>query len=181
MQLAGIVETNVRYHSNQRIADQFIAENVFKIINHKNVVILGLTEMTEVLDTVEILVEVLDTVEVLGLTEVQTVTNAQKCTMQFVVIAETNVRYHSNQRIADQFIAENVFKITNHKNLVFLGLTEMTEVLDTVEILVEVLDTAEILVEVLDTAEILAVSLKKIEPQFMAETVLEKMNINQKI
>src|SRR3989338_718822 len=107
--------------------------------------------------------------------------------MQFVVIAETNVRYHSNQRIADQFIAENVFKITNHKNLVFLGLTEMTEVLDTVEILVEVLDTVEILVEVLDTVEILVevldteetivVSLKKIELQFIADTVLEKMNI----
>src|SRR3990172_9111139 len=91
--------------------------------------------------------------------------------MQFAVIVETNVRYHSNQRIADQFIAENVFKIINHKNLVFLGLTEMTEVLD----------MAEILVEVLDTAETLVVSLKKIEPQFTVETVLEKININQKI
>src|SRR3972149_5993757 len=91
--------------------------------------------------------------------------------MQFVVIAETNVRYHSNQKIAGQFIAENVFKITNHKNPVVLGLTEMTEVLD----------TAEILVEVLDTAETLVVSLKKIELQFIVETVLEKMNINQKM
>src|SRR3990172_10440037 len=91
--------------------------------------------------------------------------------MQFAGIAETNVRYHSNQRIADQFIAENVFKIINHKNLVFLGLTEMTEGLDMVEILVEVLDTEEIIV----------VSLKKIEPQFTVETPLEKMNINQKI
>src|SRR3990172_5974091 len=85
-------------------------------------------------------------------------------------MVETNVRYHSNQRIADQFIAENVFKIINHKNLVFLGLTETTEVLDTEEIRGEVQDTAETLV----------VSLKKIEPQFIAETVLEKMNINQK-
>src|SRR3990172_5320015 len=161
MQFAGIAETNVRYHSNQRIADQFIAENVFKSTNHKNVAILGLTEMTEVLDTAEILVEDLDTVEVLDLTEVQTVTNAQKCTMQFAEIAETNVRYHSNQRIVDQFIAENVFKSTNHKNVVILGLTEMTEALD--------------------TAEILVAGLKKIEPQFIAEIVLEKMYINQKI
>src|SRR3972149_10999636 len=81
--------------------------------------------------------------------------------MQFAGIAETNVRYHSNQRIADQFIAENVFKSTNHKNVAILGLTEMTEVLD--------------------TAEILVAGLKKIELQFIAETVLEKMNINQKI
>src|SRR3989304_314006 len=95
--------------------------------------------LVEVLDTAEILVEVLDTVEVLGLTEVQTVTNAQKCTMQFAGIVETNVRYHSNQRIVDQCIAENVFKSTNHKNVVIRGLTEMTEVLDTAEILVEVL------------------------------------------
>src|SRR3990172_674573 len=116
--------------------------------------------LVEALDTVEVLVEVLDTVEVLDLTEVQTVTNAQKCTMQFAEIAETNVRYHSNQRIVDQFIAENVFKSTNHKNVVILGLTEMTEVLD--------------------TAEILVAGLKKIEPQFIAEIVLEKMYINQK-
>ena len=80
--------------------------------------------------------------------------------MQFVLTVETNVRYHSNQRIADRFIAENVFKITNHENVVIQDLTEM--------------------IEVLDSAEILIVSLKKIEPQFIAETVLEKMNISQK-
>jgi hypothetical protein len=37
------------------MTDQFIAENVSKIINHKNVVvILGLAEMIEVLVTIEI-------------------------------------------------------------------------------------------------------------------------------
>ncbi len=38
---------NVKYHSSQNMTDPFIAKNVSKIINHKNVVILGLTDMIE--------------------------------------------------------------------------------------------------------------------------------------
>lgn len=72
---------------------------------------------------------------------------------------EMSVKYHSNQGITDQFIAENAFKVTSHKNVVIQDLTEMTEIQD--------------------TTETLEVDLKKIEPQFIAETVLEKINIKQ--
>jgi len=112
-QLAVTVETNVRYHLNQKITDPFIVENVSKITNHKNeeapglveVVVLGLAEMTVVLGLMV----------VLGLTEI---TDPEKCTKQLAVTVETNVRYHLNQKITDPFIVENVSKITDRmKNL----------------------------------------------------------------
>jgi len=54
-------------------------------------------------------------IEALGLTET---TDQEKCIRQLVVTVETNVKYHSSQKITDQFIAENVFKITDKiKNL----------------------------------------------------------------
>jgi hypothetical protein len=156
--IQGIIE-----HKVNRVQEVEVPDTVEVLVEVPDTVEV----LVEVPDTVEVLVEVPDTVEVpdmvevLGLAEVQMVTNAQKCTMQFAEIVETNVRYHSNQRIADQFIAENVFKSTNHKNVVIRGLTEM--------------------MEALDTAEILVAGLKKIEPQFIAEIVLEKMYINQKM
>ena len=112
-QLAVTVETNVRYHLNQKITDPFIVENVSKITNHKNeeapglveVVVLGLAEMTVVLGLMV----------VLGLTEI---TDPEKCTKQLAVTVETNARYHLNQKITDPFIVENVSKITDRiKNL----------------------------------------------------------------
>ena len=120
-QLAVTVETNVRYHSNQRIADQFIVENVFKITNHKNeeapglveVVVLGL-EVVVVLGLAEMTV-VLGLMVVLGLTEI---IDPEKCTKQLAVTVETNARYHLNQKITDPFIVESVSKITDRmKNL----------------------------------------------------------------
>jgi acyl-coenzyme A thioesterase PaaI-like protein len=103
-QLAVTVETNVSYHSSQKMTDQFIAENVFKSTNHKNVVVPGLTEMIEVPGLTEM-------IEVLGLIEVQGITDVEKCSKQLAVTVETNVKYHSSQKMTDQFIAENVFKV----------------------------------------------------------------------
>jgi len=117
-QLAVTVETNVRYHLSQKITDPFIAENVFKITNHKSVealdlaevaAVLGLTEMIGVLGLAEMIV-VLGLMGVLGLTEI---TDPEKCTKQLAVTVETNARYHLSQKITDPFIAENVFKITD--------------------------------------------------------------------
>ncbi len=93
----------------------------------------------EVLDTIEIQeVQVLGLAEmiaVLDLIEVQKIIDVEKCTKQLAVTVEPDVTYHSSQNMTDQFIAENVFKITNHKNVVvILGLAEMIEVLDTAEI-----------------------------------------------
>jgi transcriptional regulator CtsR len=120
-QLVVTVETNVKYHSSQKITDQFIAESVFKIINHKNVEVLDLTEaadgrgLAETIEVQGLTVVALGLIEALGLTET---TDQEKCIRQLVVTVETNVKYHSSQKITDQFIAENVFKITDKiKNL----------------------------------------------------------------
>jgi hypothetical protein len=64
----------------------------------------------------------------------------EKCSKQLAVTVETNVKYHSNRERINQFIVENVFKSTNHKNVVVLDTVEV--VLDTVEV---VLDTVEVL------------------------------------
>ena len=120
-QLAVTVETNARYHLNQKITDPFIVESVSKITNHKNeeapglveVVVLGL-EVVVVLGLAEMTV-VLGLMVVLGLTEI---TDPEKCTKQLAVTVETNVRYHLNQKITDPFIVESVSKITDRmKNL----------------------------------------------------------------
>ena len=91
-----------------------------------------------VLDTIEIQeVQVLGLAEmiaVLDLIEVQKIIDVEKCTKQLAVTVEPDVTYHSSQNMTDQFIAENVFKITNHKNVVIQSLAEMIEVLDTIEI-----------------------------------------------
>jgi len=98
------VEKNARYHSSQKTADRFIAENVSKFTNHKNVVVAldlagdrAMVEMTEVLDLVE----------------VQETTEQEKCLPLLVVTVEKNAKYHSSQKATDLFIATNVSKITN--------------------------------------------------------------------
>jgi predicted transcriptional regulator len=95
-QLAVTVETNVSYPSSQKMIDQFIAENVFKSTSHKSEVVLGLVEM----------------IEVLGLVVVQGIIDVEKCSKQLAVTVETNVKYPSSQKMIDQFIAKNVFKLT---------------------------------------------------------------------
>jgi hypothetical protein len=53
---------------------------------------------------------------------------SEKCSKQLAVTVETNVSCPSSQKMTDQFIVENVFKSTNHKNVVVVpGLTEMIE------------------------------------------------------
>jgi len=97
------VEKNVRYHSSQKTPDRFIATNVSKFTNHKNVVMA--------LDLVgdRVMVE---------MTEVQEATEQEKCLPRPVVTVEKNVRYHSSQKAIGRFIATNVSKFTNHKNVV---------------------------------------------------------------
>ena len=105
-QLVVTVETNVRYHLSQKITDPFIAENVFKITNHKNEEAPGLAEVVVVLG----LIRGLGLIEVLDLAGM---IDQEKCSKQLAVTVETNVRYHLNQKITDLFIAENVSKITD--------------------------------------------------------------------
>jgi acyl-coenzyme A thioesterase PaaI-like protein len=104
LQHAVTVEMNVKYHSSQKTTDLFIAENVSKSINHKNVAVARdlvvdqvMVEMTEVPDSAE----------------VQETIDQEKCLLQHAVTVEMNVKYHSSQKTTDLFIAENVSKITD--------------------------------------------------------------------
>jgi len=150
-------------------------------------------EMTEAQDTIEIQeVEALGLTEkimVLDLIEVLKIIDAEKHTKQLVVIVETNVKYHSNQNMIDLFIAKNVSKITNHKNVVVaLDLTEDQVMAETTEAqdienpeMTEAPDTA-----VQETTEDQVTTKvhrdsKEIVLQFTVETILERQNIRQRM
>ena len=101
------VEMNVKYHSSQKTIDLFIAKNVSKSINqHQEVVVVDLEEVL-----VEDLVAMVDVIEVPDL--VEETTDHEKCLTQNVPTVEMIVKYHSNQKTTDLFIAENVSKIIN--------------------------------------------------------------------
>ncbi len=122
---------NVKYHSNQKTTDQYIAENVSKNTSQNHVVVdLDLVAdqaMVEVL-VIEDLVMVEDqATEDLAMVEVLVIEDQglaemidqEKCLQQHVVTVEMNVKYHSNQETKDQYIAENVSKITDKISRLF--------------------------------------------------------------
>jgi hypothetical protein len=97
------VAMNVKYHSNQKTTDLYIAENVSKSINIKNA--------EAVLDVaVDQVIEAPDSVETI---------DQEKCLLQPVVTVAMNVKYHSNQKTTDLYIAENVSKITDKTSKLF--------------------------------------------------------------
>ena len=101
LQPVEIVEMNAKYHLNQKKTDQFTVENVFKIINLRNVVTLDMEEDPIMAG----MIEVQDSVEA------QETVDREKCLLQPVEIVEMNAKYHLNQKKTDQFTVENVFKI----------------------------------------------------------------------
>jgi uncharacterized membrane-anchored protein YjiN (DUF445 family) len=104
MQSAAIVETIVKYHSNQKKIDLFIAENASKIINQSQEVV-----------AVDLVAEMaVDKVEDLVAEMVEEMIDHEKCSTQSAEIVETIVKYHSNQKKIDLFIAENASKITDN-------------------------------------------------------------------
>jgi hypothetical protein len=107
----------VKFHSNQQKIDLFIAENVSKSINqHQEVVVVDLVEvLVEVL--VEDLVAMVDVIEVPDL--VEETTDHEKCLTQNAQTVEMIVKYHSNQKTTDLFIAEIVSKITDKISRLF--------------------------------------------------------------
>jgi len=101
-QNAVTVEMNVKYHSNLKKTDLFIAENASKITNqHQEKVGVDLVEDLADLVGIEVLDLVIET------------TDHVKCMMQNVGIVELIARCHSNQEKTDLFIAENASKATN--------------------------------------------------------------------
>jgi len=91
---------NVKYHSNQKTIDLFIAENVSKTTNHNKAVVPDLEEVQAMAEVIE----ALDSIEALE------TTGQERCLPQRAVTVEMNVKYHSNQKTTDLFIAENVSK-----------------------------------------------------------------------
>ena len=99
-QNAEIVEMIVKYHSNQNKIDPYIAENASKITNQNHEIEIDLVE-----DKVEDLVEEMK--------------DHEKCMMQNAEIVEMIVKYHSNQKKTDLYIAETASKITDNTNKLF--------------------------------------------------------------
>ena len=99
-QNAEIVEMIVKYHSNQNKIDPYIAENVSKITNQNHEIEIDLVE-----DKGEDLVEEMK--------------DHEKCMTQNAEIVEMIVKYHSNQKKTDLYIAENASKITDNTNKLF--------------------------------------------------------------
>ena len=100
MQNAETVERIVKYHSNQNKTDPYTAENASKITNQNHEIEIDLVE-----DKGEDLVEEMK--------------DHEKCMTQNAEIVEMIVKYHSNQRKTDLYIAENVSKITDNTNKLF--------------------------------------------------------------
>jgi hypothetical protein len=103
-QNAEIVERIVKYHSNQNKIDPYIAENASKITNQSH---------DKVVDLVE------DQVEMIEADLVEETTDHEKCMTQNAEIVERIVKYHSDQRKTDLFIAENASKITDNISKLF--------------------------------------------------------------
>ena len=91
---------SVKYHLNQKKTDQFTVENVFKIINHKDIATLDTEEDP-------IMVEMI---------EARETADQERCLLQPAEIVEMSVKYHLNQKKTDQFTVENVFKIIDKIN-----------------------------------------------------------------
>ena len=99
-QNAEIVEMIVKYHSNQNKIDPYIAENASKITNQNHEIEIDLVE-----DKGEDLVEEMK--------------DHEKCMTQNAEIVEMIVKYHSNQKKTDLYIAETASKITDNTNKLF--------------------------------------------------------------
>jgi len=119
MQNVEIVEMIVKYHSNQKKTDQYIAMNVSKSINqHQEVVVADLAIDLEVMAETEAAdLAVMAETEVLDLAE--ETTDHERCLMQNVEIVEMIVKYHSNQKKTDQYIAMTASKITDKISKLF--------------------------------------------------------------
>jgi len=98
-QNAATVEMIVKFHSDQKMTDLFIAGNVSKTTNLPHDLV------------VDLVVELVDMIEAQDL--VEEMIGHEKCLTQNAVTVEMIVKYHSDQKMTDLFIAGNVSKTTN--------------------------------------------------------------------
>jgi hypothetical protein len=111
---------NVKYHSNQKTTDLYIAENVSKSINPKNApAVLDLAEDQVMAEDQVTEDQVMAEDQVIEAPDSVEMIDQEKCLLQPVVTVAMNVKYHSNQKTTDLYIAENVSKITDKTSKLF--------------------------------------------------------------
>ena len=96
---------NVKFHSSQKVTNQSIATNVFRNTNQK----AEEAQVVEDLAVEEVLAEEEDLTE-----------DHVKCTKLLVETAARNVKCHSSQKVTNQYIAANVFKVIEETKKIIL-------------------------------------------------------------
>ena len=98
MQLVETVVSNAKFHSSQDKTNQSTVTNVFQSINQH----LEEVQVAEDLE-VEVAAEVA--------TEEALTEDHEKCTKRLVEIVVKIVKFHSSQKVTNQSIVTNVFKV----------------------------------------------------------------------
>jgi len=96
---------NVKFHSSQEVTNQSIATNVFRNTNQK----AEEAQVVEDLAVEEVLAEEEDLTE-----------DHVKCTKLLVETAARHVKCHSSQKVTNQYIAANVFKVIEETKKIIL-------------------------------------------------------------
>ena len=102
---------NVKFHSSQKVTNQSIATNVFRNTNQK-------AEEAQVVEDLAV-EEALAVEEVLAVEEDLTEDHV-KCTKLLVETAARHVKCHSSQKVTNQYIAANVFKVIEETKKIIL-------------------------------------------------------------
>ena len=102
---------NVKFHSSQEVTNQSIVMNVFRNTNQK-------AEEAQVVEDLAV-EEALAVEEVLAAEEDLTEDHV-KCTKLLVETAARNVKCHSSQKVTNQSIAANVFKVIEETKKIIL-------------------------------------------------------------
>ena len=111
MQLVEIAASNAKFHSSQDRTNQSTATNVFQSINQK-------AEEAQVVEDLAV-EEALAEEEVLAEEEDLTEDHV-KCTKLLVETAARNVKFHSSQKVTNQYIAANVFKVIEETRIILV-------------------------------------------------------------
>ena len=102
---------NVKFHSSQKVTNQYIVMSVFRITDHK-------AEEAQVVEDLAV-EEVLAVEEALAAEEDLTEDHV-KCTKLLVETAARHVKCHSSQKVTNQYIAANVFKVIEETKKIIL-------------------------------------------------------------
>ena len=96
---------NAKFHSSQKVTNQSIATNVFRNTNQK----AEEAQVVEDLAVEGVLAEEEDLTE-----------DHVKCTKLLVETAARHVKCHSSQKVTNQYIAANVFKVIEETKKIIL-------------------------------------------------------------